>query len=63
MPKIVIDSKNFIKTPGMQSCNKCPLKIFKCKQYFNFLFGSSCEKVKVELKDGSNVIEFLDDNM
>ena len=61
MAKIVINSDNFTKTPGMQLCDKCPLKMFnmKCKQYFNFLFGSRCKDLKVELKDGSNVIELI----
>lgn len=63
MAKIVIDSDNFVKTKGwMKNCNMCPLGQFsdemdECGIYFKHLFGDSCAKLKVELKDGKDAIE------
>lgn len=61
MAKIVIDSDNFVKTIGQMQCNMCPLEPFreidKCGKYFKYLFGDSCAKLKVELKNGKEAIE------
>ena len=60
MAKIIINSDNFVKTPGNQSCMQCPLnEVFRqdCIRYFEFLFGSKCDNVKVEVKEGLDEIE------
>lgn len=61
MAKIIINSDNFVKTPGNQGCKQCPLgSMFRCDciRYFEFLFGSRCDNVKVEVKKGLDEIEF-----
>lgn len=61
MAKIVIDSDNFVKTKGWTQCSMCPLEPFcemdECDIYFKHLFGDSCAKLKVELKNGKEAIE------
>ena len=60
MAKIIIDSDNFKITSGNQGCNQCPLNtVFRqgCIRHFEFLFGSKCNNVTVEVKDGLDEIK------